>query len=327
MIKVIAVVGLGNIALRHRRNLKALFPKAQIISVPSRARQIKEEIEWADHVLFDIDALLKAQPNFVIIASPSSFHLQHASQLIKANIPLLIEKPVTSSSIDALELQSLAKKYKTPVSVAYCLRYLPSAMAMKELLVESKVGSIFNVFISVGQFLPDWRPDVDYLQSVSASKKLGGGVLLELSHELDYAGWLFGQLNIEQVILRGSKTLNIDVEAFADINLSNKLGAIFNIHLDFLQKKCQRSCSVIGSQGRLDWDLLSNTVTLHHSKGMQIMYSEPSWDKNRMYIEMIEDFVAYIDGQQNRVISLQEAVDTVKLIDDAKEKSIWRGLV
>ena len=47
--------------------------------------------------------------------------------------------------------------------------------------------------INCSSFLPSWRKNIDYQSSVSAKKSLGGGVLLELSHEIDYLIWLIGK--------------------------------------------------------------------------------------------------------------------------------------
>lgn len=327
MTKIIAVVGLGSIALRHRRNLKMLFPQFKIVAIPSRFGRSPDKVEYADIVLADIDSLLVLKPYFVIIASPSSYHLKHAKPLLEQAIPLLIEKPVTAEDKDANELLYLAQKYNTAVAVGYCLRYLPSAKMMKKLLNAHKVGSIYNVFINIGQFLPDWRPNTDYQRSVSALKKLGGGALLELSHELDYARWLLGEMDIEQVILRGSRELDIDVEAFADISLTNNCATLVHIHLDFLQKQCQRNCSIIGSKGRLDWDLLTNSIIFHHGQGSEILYSEPSWDKNEMYLAMIQDFIKFIGGNDSDIVTLQGAVDTLLFINNIKSKAQWRAAV
>ncbi len=324
MAKKIGVIGLGSIALRHRKNLKLLFPQSLLVAVPSRQREVEGEVQYADIIISCIDNLIQAKPDFVIIASPAPFHYEHAKALIVEGVPLLIEKPVTSEYQQAIALFDLAKQYNTPIAVGYCLRYLSSSKVMKTLLAKNTIGSVYNAFINIGQFLPDWRPAIDYRQSVSACKSLGGGALLELSHELDYARWLLGTLEVENVILRGSKELDIDVEAFADISLSNEDGVICHIHLDFLQKKCQRRCSFIGSEGRLDWDLLENTISMHNAKGVNVLYSDPSWDKNNMYLAMIEDFIALIENKNNNSVTLKEAVGTVQLIDQLKLQAHWR---
>jgi predicted dehydrogenase len=322
-IEVVAVVGLGNIAKRHRSNLRILFPFVKIIALSSSGRFPKEIINDADKVVLTLDELIQYKPSFVIVASPCTSHRYHSEKLIENNIPVLIEKPVAADSNDAEKIRLLSEKYSTPVAVGYCLRYLPSAIKMKKILSEELIGKIYNCFINIGQYLPQWRPAANYLDSVSANKALGGGALLELSHELDYAQWLLGPLTFETAILRHSKELNLDVEEIADLVLSNSNGTVFNVHLDFLQKSPQRTCSVIGSKGRLDWDLLSNTIVLTSIKGRRVIYSEPEWDKNNMYLNMILDFVELIKGNENSSISISEAELSIELIQEIKVKAVW----
>jgi len=321
-IQKVAVIGLGSIALRHRRNLKTSYPAASILAMSASGRIPAEPIEYADEVVPDIISLIEIRPYLVIIASPSSIHAQQAMPLIKAGIPVLIEKPVTATVSDSSRLIKFAAKHQTPIAVGYCLRYLSSSLIMKSLIDDQVIGKIYNLQAEVGQFLPDWRPDKKVKETVSANESLGGGALLELSHELDYIQWLIGDLTVEYAQLRHSKELDLDVEELADMVLTTKTGTVCNVHLDFLQKQALRHCHFIGSKGRLNWDLLNNTISLHSSLGDNVVYSEPEWDKNQMYLAMIEDFVNQIEGNSHQCISLNQAATTVRLVEQIKQISV-----
>lgn len=321
-INQVAVIGLGNIALRHRRNLKHLYPKATVLAMSASGRKPNNFIEFADFLVSDIKELIAAKPFFVIIASPSTLHAEHAYDLIEAGIPILIEKPVTASINDAEKLFHITETKQTPVAIGYCLRYLSSALKMKSLLNNDVIGKVYNIHADVGQYLPDWRPNVDYKHSVSANTALGGGALLELSHELDYIQWLFGEMTVEYAQLRNTQELDLKVEELADIVLTNLTGSVCTIHLDFLQKKPYRQCHIIGSKGRLEWNLIENTITLRSSIGVDILYSEPEWDKNLMYLAMINDFVSQIELKPHNCINIKEALRTVELIEEIKEQAV-----
>ncbi|EMK0348791.1 Gfo/Idh/MocA family oxidoreductase [Citrobacter amalonaticus] len=323
--KRVAVIGLGNIATRHRRNLKELFPDVLVYAVSSSGRLLDELVSDCDGYLTDIDAVINAKVDLAIVASPATFHLEHSSKLVVSGIPTLIEKPVTASLQDATELQALAAKYSTPIAIGYCLRYLPSAKILKKLLDTEFIGKIYNVTIDIGQFLPDWRQNKSYKESVSANKELGGGALLELSHEFDYAQWLFGELNLIKSILRTSVELEINVEALADVMAVNTDGAIVYLHLDFLQKKPWRQCHIIGSKGRVVWDLIRNEVISYKSKGVEIIYSDPEWDKNKLYLNMLSDFVEKISGRENECVTLESSTKIIGLIDKIKESCQYCG--
>jgi len=321
----IGVIGLGNISQRHRKNLRLTYPKAKILAMSARGKKKESPIDNCDEVISNIESLIDEKPTFIIIASPATLHASHAIPLIKAGIPVLIEKPVTASKIDATALLELAKKYNSPTAVGYCLRYLSSAPIIKQLLDEEIIGYVYNASVNIGQFLPHWRPSKDYRDSVSASVALGGGALLELSHELDYLQWLLGDMDFHYAHLRNSTELQLEVEELADIVLVSKTGCVCNIHLDFIQKIPQRKCSFIGSTGRLDWDLLNNTITLHTLEGDKTLYSQPEWDKNNMYLDMLSDFNSLINDKKNRCPTLLQAYKTVSLVAEIKEKATFGG--
>jgi hypothetical protein len=324
MKKIIGIIGLGNISERHRKNLKLLYPDCELIVMSSSGKIKDLPIENCDLEVKNIECLIEKKPHFVLIASPASHHFLHASELLLSNIPVLIEKPITSSYKDAKKLKRIIETRNVPAAVGYCLRYLPSADVVKNLLESGAIGNIYNVCAMVGQFLPEWRPAINYKDSVSARKDLGGGVLLELSHELDYIRWFLGPLKLEYAQLRNSEELNLEVEEIADIVLTNKKGTLCNIHLDFLQKQAQRFCSFTGSKGRLDWNLLENNVVLYTKNETKIVYSDTDWDKNQMYIKLVEDFYAVCFSKKNYDShKIDDAVETLGLIDEIKAKAIW----
>ena len=325
MIHRVAVIGLGNIAKRHRENLKLRFPDAIVLAMSASGRVVDETIKDADQIIDNLSALIECKPNFVIVASPAPFHAEHAIPLIQAGIPVLIEKPIAANVLDSDRLQEASRLHQVPVGVGYCLRYLSSAQKIKDILNDGLIGNVYNVFAQVGQYLPDWRVGKDYGQSVSANQKLGGGALLELSHELDYLYWLFGPLSLQYSQLRNSNELDLDVEELADVVLTTNSGIVCNLHLDFLQKQTQRNCSIIGSKGRLDWDLIQNTITLHTDAGDSALYSSNLRDNNLMYLAMIDDFVALMNNANSdqQCITFKEAAQTVVLIEQIKRHATW----
>jgi predicted dehydrogenase len=317
----VAVIGLGNIATRHRRNLKLLFPKCVLYAMSASGRNIAKGISDCDKIVLSISEIIESKIQLVIVASPSPLHATHALPLISAGIPTLIEKPVTANVNDAQLLKDAITKYNTPVAVGYCLRYLPSAQIIKRLLEEEKVGVLYNAFIQTGQYLPDWRPNKNYINSVSANLSLGGGALLELSHELDYCQWLLGELKIEHVISRSTKELGLSVEDIVDITITTSTGIVGHIHLDFVQRKAHRVCSFIGSQGRLDWDLINNSITFVNHECNEVLYSEPNLDKNKLYIDMLENFLEMIKGNNHQCVTVCDASETIELIERIRIKA------
>ncbi|MNR53401.1 hypothetical protein D3C85_1734120 [compost metagenome] len=94
--------------------------------------------------------------------------------------------------------------------------------------------------------------------------------------------------------------------------------------MDFLQRKAHRKCRFIGSEGTLEWDLIQNQVTLISSSGAHVIYSDAEWDKNKMYLAMISDFVRLIHGEASLSVNLKDATRTVALIEKIKEFPLIR---
>lgn len=314
----IAVIGLGNIANRHRKNLKLLFPRAKIIAMSASGRMPEEVVSDSDAIVSSIEDVIAEQVHFAIIASPATYHATHGIPLLKANIPILIEKPVTATDEDAQAILYTVRETHTPAAVAYCLRYLPSMQVIQNLLADKAIGTLYNAHVEIGQYLPDWRPSKDFRSSVSANQHLGGGALLELSHELDYVQKLLGSLTLEHAILRSTDELQLEVEEIADLIFMSEKNTVVSVHLDFLQKKAYRKCRFVGSRGVIEWDLIQNEVRIVSAEQTQIVYSQPNWDKNQMYLEMVKDFVAKIEHVDNQCVTVDQAMETVVLINQIK---------
>ena len=314
------IIGMGSIGKRHAVNLKKLYPKANIFGVSASGKNtlISENIDS----LISLKEAIDIKPNYAIVSCPASLHAKTAIKLIENEIPCLIEKPLAHKYKDCLDIQEACSLMAfDKLAVGYCLRFLPSAKILKKYIDQNFLGPIYNIRSNVGQYLPSWRADKKYTDSVSASKALGGGALLELSHELDYLQWMFGSLSIKHSYLRQSGELDVDVEDLANLVLMTNDGIYLDVHLDFVQKSSQRICEIIGRDGRLVWDLIANNIMLFNSKGMSVLYSEPKYDKNEMYIEMIRAFEKKIHEGNNCLADINGAANIVKIIEQAKYSS------
>ncbi|MEM6160910.1 Gfo/Idh/MocA family oxidoreductase [Erwinia sp. P6884] len=313
----LVLIGLGSIGKKHIYNIKKIYPECTI-AVLSPSGKIYEKSD--DYISLDsLQSALEFRPEAAIVASPAPFHAEHIAFFQRNNVPVLSEKPLAASAIELIRHQVNSDK----IAVAYCLRYLPATKIVKEILDEMLLGDIYNVVASVGQYLPDWRKDKDYKSSVSASSKLGGGAVLELSHEIDLINYLFGDLEVMSAFLRKDVELGLDVEEIADIVLLSNKKIYCTIHLDFIQKVPSRFISIIGRQGRVDWDIIKNSVLLYNASGKTVLYKDTDFDKNIMYIDMLQDFIKLIKCESNSCVSFQQGMQVMSVIDAIKSKAIW----
>lgn len=317
--KTVAVIGLGNISNRHRENIRSLIPNATIIAVSNRETSQITNVKNADIVLNNFKDLYDFSIDFAIVASPATFHIAHSEYLLKGDIPVLVEKPLSVDVESTRKFISLCKTAKVPAAVGYCLRYLKSAIEMKRLAAERYCGEIHNVAIEVGQFLPTWRESVDYRKSVSAQRNLGGGVLNELSHEIDYAHWIFGDLKARYSSLRSSKELALEVEDQASIVATTSNDTELTLKLDFLQKSPTRFCKVVGSNCTIVWNLLRDEILRLDDSGSTLIFAGGGVaNPNQKYLDMFEDFLKLVEGAPNECVRPKDALKTVRFIEDCR---------
>lgn len=318
------VVGSGSIARRHLANFRRLLPDAEVGCVSASGRQLADGETSATTQFQSLEAAIAWSPHLAVVASPAPLHLDHACLLLGADVPVLIEKPL-SDNMDRMRVAApLLARHRDRIEVAYNLRFLSSARHMKALVDEGRVGRVLGLRVEVGQYLPDWRPSADYRRQVSANRSLGGGVLLELSHELDYLTWLFGRFDRVFCVAANSGQLEIDVEDHADILLSRK-GLTAQVHLDFLQRRASRSCKVIGSTGTLHWDLIANRISLDGPAGEEVLFSDPAVDRNDMYVEQLRGFIEVAAGHAAPRITLDDGLAVLDMVE-AMRQSATTGL-
>jgi len=319
------VVGSGSIARRHIANLRQLLPQADIACVSASGRAIAPGETPATVCFASFDEALAWKSELAVVASPAPLHLDHAAALLETGIAVLIEKPLSDSLSGHEALAARLAPWRDRIEVAYNLRFLSSCRRMRMLLQEQVAGRLHSVHIDLGQYLPDWRPESDYRRNVSANRSLGGGVLLELSHEFDYLTHLFGRFDWVFCVTGQSGLLEIDVEDRADILLTRADGLVAQLHMDFLQRKATRRCKVIGEHGNLLWDLVGNSITLETGSGEKVLFSEPEVDRNAMYLELLRGFIDLAQGRAAPRIAYEDGLAVLTMVD-AMRQSATTGL-
>lgn len=239
MIDKILIVGFGSIGKRHLKIAETIFPNADIRILRSGTSRGTES-NISDKFLLNIEDALNFCPQISVIANPAPFHLDVAIKLAKIGSNLLIEKPIAESSSRIIELMDAASSQNVQVLIGYNLRYLSSLQYFRRLIQGGELGRIFSVRSEVGQYLPSWRKDIDYRDAVSGKSSLGGGVLLELSHEIDYLVWIFGRIKWVSAIIRRQSELEIDVEDVGHLliefdGVSSNDSILCSLDLDFLR--------------------------------------------------------------------------------------------
>lgn len=316
------IVSLGSIGRRHLKNLRNLRPKAEIGVLRLTMARGGEIPPAADWLFGDLDEALAFAPSAAIVCSPATTHLYLAMALVEHGIPVLVEKPIAGNSAGLDDLLAAAERRGVSLMIGYSLRFLPSLREARRIVESGVIGDVFGVRAEVGQYLPDWRPGSHYQDSVSAQQDLGGGVLLELSHEIDYVYWMFGMPS--RVAAMGGRFggLEIDVEDMASICLEYGCPhRLVNIHLDFLQRSVSRTCKFIGSQGTLVWNGIADVLDLYRSDpGQWSRIEVPALpDRNMMYLDELSHFLECAERRLAPSIDGRQGRDVLRIVEAAKE--------
>ena len=324
MLNCLAIVGLGSIGRRHLRLISEIRPDIKIIVVRSGHGSACDEEKMAVKITDSIGDAIKEGIQAAIISSPATLHLKQSLELAKNGIHLLIEKPISHTSDRVKELLKIVNENRITTMVGYVLRYDLGAIKFKNWLDNKIKGKILHARIECGSYLPDWRPDQDYRKTVSALPELGGGVLLELSHELDYLHWFFGNPVDVQAQIRNSGTLDINVEDQADLLITSKQGYPITVQIDFNRRHIERKCKVLTTEGELIWDAVNKNVTWKGVNKEQSKY-EYNNERNSIYRKQLEVFFDCIENDNDPIVTVKDGINVISLIDavrNASEKGI-----
>jgi len=258
-----------------------------------------------ERVVYSFEEAIDPKPDVAFITNPASAHILIATRLAREGIDLFIEKPLSSILSGVDHLLQTQKKHKILIMVGYNLRFHPPLQILKQCVREGKIGKLIIIRAEVGQYLPEWRPGSDYSNSVSARSELGGGAVLELSHELDYARWLAGEVISVTAQTDRLSDLEMDVEDTAEIIIRFASGALGSIHLDMVQRPSTRYCKVTGTDGTIIWDGTTDSVRLfsNETNHWSMLHDAQKVDWNQMYISELEHFFACIRERKEPLIT------------------------
>jgi predicted dehydrogenase len=304
----VLIIGLGSIAKKHITALRGFSEEFKIFALRSALNAKKYEevtnIYNLDNDIFD----------FAIISNPTHLHSVYIKLLASKSIPLFIEKPAVHSLENFNEILNLVIKKKLTTYVACNLRFNPCISFLKENF-NNKDLKVNEINVYCGSYLPDWRPGVDFKKNYSAHSKMGGGVHLDLFHEIDYITWLFGLPKSYSSIKRSVSSLSIDSIDYANYILQYEKFTT-SIILNYYRKKVKREIEILFDQETWNVNLINNTII--NDDGNVIFKSE-KFDNLQTYKLQLEYFVNCLKSKKTPMNSLQESIPALKICLDYEE--------
>jgi predicted dehydrogenase len=320
------IAGLGSIGRRHFRNLIALDER-DIVLLRTRKATLPDDELAGYPVETDLtEALQKHKPNAVVVANPTSLHLDIAIPAAEAGCHILLEKPV-SHSLERLDvLQKTAERMGSKILVGFQFRYHPTLNKARQLIQSSALGKILTVHAHWGEYLPQWHPWEDYRQSYAARAELGGGVIVTLTHPLDYLRYLLGGVDSLWSFNSHISPLDVNVDDVAEIGLKFANGAIGGVHVNYFQRPPIHRLEVVGTNGTLRWDNVDGILHFYKMPASFGSYSDQppapvvdtfhppaGFERNQLFVAQTRHFIEVVRGESEPVCSLEDGVMALRL--------------
>ncbi len=316
MIKKILVIGFGSIGKRHTQNLWVIGYRSITVVKPG---PIDLSAFPGIHYFPSIEAAYAENSyDAVFICTPTARHMLDLEAVWQLGArTIYLEKPIshTDDGVDAF-LQKI-KKENACVIIGYDLHFDPGIMKVKELLTGGSMGKLLSANAFVGEYLPDWRPHTDYKKGVSALREKGGGVLLDLVHELDYLSYLVGDAQCVSAQYINSGTLEIETEELAEVLVKFRNGAFATVHLDYLQPMLVRNCRFTCTAGSILWDLVEANVQWINRAKESFSFSYQGFQRNDRFREIIKAFLE--NPGDSRLTHYEQGLKSLYLAVAAKQ--------
>ena len=279
----VLIVGLGSIARRHIAALRRIDPEVELTALRSGAGGPSvpgvRDIRSLDEAGAPFD--------FAIISNPTACHADAIRALLPLGIPLFIEKPLFAR-LGEEELLEEIRRRGIRTYVACNLRFCDTLRFLHDFVQGLRVNEV-NVYC--GSYLPEWRPGTDWRQCYSARPELGGGVHIDLIHELDYVHWLFGDPLRSRKTLRHASSLGIEAEDYANYCLEYKDFCV-SVILDYFRRDYKRTVEIVADSGTWTADLGASRVT--DAEGRVLFESRQAdgddyWEQMKYFLSLLRE--------------------------------------
>ena len=303
------VIGSGSIGLRHAENLTTLG--AEVTHYGWRGIDL-------DAALSEI-AACNGQAG-VVIATATKVRLPLITECAKAGAALYIEKPVAYRTDDIQKIFDLPPATLERSVAGFMMRYHP----MVQKLMDTPVKNIFRASFEIGHDVTQWRQNWTFADSYAADPE-GGGVLLDLCHEIDLAFLLCGHAPLSSV-------RSTEHPEFAGVDIATNLdftapdGRNIRVSMDYLAPALIRRGHIVGLKQEIEYDIANANVT--HVTADERVSQNLGQERNAMFLDFMADFMALAEGRETtnpHIPRLDRVKDVCHVIARAWEMREFTG--
>lgn len=311
--------GAGQRLVRHTRDL--LGKEAQFLAFRSRGRpdlirpdftidtSATVESTYGIVTFKSLKAALAEKPDAAIIANPTHLHVETAIQCAKAGCHVLIEKPLGH---EAKRLPELKRALKGRVGlVGYMMRFHPCLKRIDELVKSRLLGKVLWARLESGSYVPSWHPYENYAELYAVRRKMGGGVLLTESHDLDLASWYFGRPS--KVTATGGRLSGYKGDAEDTASLLLDYGFPVTVNLCFMQRPASRQIAISLQNGRIEWAGGNHLKVFNAMRNAWAEFNAEGHERDHLFRDLVRHFVACIQGSEKPVVGIEAGAESLAI--------------
>lgn len=304
----IGIIGTGNWGknlVRTLNDLKVLDATADQAEWLNEA--VKKEYPRVN-VYSDYHLILKSDIKAVVIATPAPTHYRIVKEALLAGKDVFVEKPMTLSAAEAIELADLAADAEKILMVGHLLLYQPAIQWIKEALGSGLIGELTGLHqerLGLGRA----RESESVLWDLGVHDL---AVILYLTGRELLKAKIFGQQRLRK---------GIEDDIYLHLNFSEKIQA--NLHTSWIWPERRRRLTITGTKGMLVYDEMEQTVTLHR-KGINER-DLSNWDEGAEVVfkgdglPLTREMEHFIDCVQNRRKPISDGYSgaaVIKVLED-----------
>jgi len=337
----LVIVGAGLIGQRHAAVIETLEHTnlCAIVDTADAGLQFAQSLNIHTYDSL-ITALEAERPDGVIICTPTTLHVEQAMQCVGAGVPCLIEKPIGTSSLESIELVTVAEERNVPLLVGHHRRHNPLVKAAKQCIADGVIGAVRSVHSHCWFYKPDDYYDI----APWRTQKGAGPISVNLVHDVDLIRHLCGDVVAVQAMaapsVRGfenedvaSAILTLDNGAIATITVSDSVVSPWSWEMTSQEypvyPKTSEGCYRIGgSLGALS--LPDMAIWTHEGN--------PDWwspiDSTRLdyepadpLTEQMQHFCEVINGKADPLVSGDEGYRSLRVIEAIQQASVTGELI
>jgi predicted dehydrogenase len=309
------VVGGGSIGKRHLANFKQLgVSDLAVVDLRADRRQEVADKLGVSRSYADVDSALREGVDAVVVGTPTAYHTSIALRAIEHGAHVLIEKPISDREDGLDRLIDAARRGDRVLLVGYTYRFWPPLLKLHEILESRVLGRVYFSDVTFSEYLPDWHPWEDYRAWFMSKKDQGGGAMLDESHAVDMARWLFGE--IEEVFCSTGNISHLEMTAddYAHFLVGYASGAKGTIHMDLFGRRHRRSIEITAEKGNISWDFFQNRLEVRQVDRPDVESLTFTCDRNDMFLAEARHFLNCIGGSERPVVTGEDAVATLRVL-------------